>query len=673
MALKQVGENPQLSTPTNVGTEAAILGGFSGLVQSLHRILKDLIYRANRVLPKDGTEAMTGALPLLVSPGVPPTPTLTAEGQLGYRADTNKVQFWDGATWADISSGGGISDGDKGDITVSGGGATWTIDPDVVTYAKIQNVVNNNRFLGRISGAGGDIEELTGTQATTLLDVFTSALKGLAPASGGGTTNFLRADGTWASPPGGGGAPTTVEYIVGALDAGLSAERLASNSTSITVNLGTSGAASWERAALTGDVTAGANSNATTIANDAVSNAKLANMAANSFKGNNTGAPADPIDLTVAQAKTMLDLTGTNSGDQTITLTSDVTGSGTGSFATTIANNVVTYAKMQDVTAASRLLGRGSAAGAGDPEEITLGTNLSMSGTTLNASGGSASLGPLVWLDKKTATGSNVNFVLSSYIAAGYKHFIFWFDHVLPTAAANLEMLFSTDGGASYDNAAGNYRWATHAFTTSAGNAAQGSASATSMILVDSGNAVDSGANDGFTGRVFLTRPETTGSETRAEWEGMYRRLTGDLLFGIKGIGHRNANQDTDAVRFQYAGTTFASGSITLYALDETSAPGSAPGTLAKGTATLDFGSTFTDIATVAVTGQTNLQATANIKAFFMAETTSDNGIDQHREANAICPLVIESVVAGTGFTIRAQALDFGAKGTFKVRWEWSN
>ena len=32
-----------------------------------------------------------------------------------------------------------------------------------------------------------------------LLRSFTSALRGLVPASGGGTTNFLRADGTWAS------------------------------------------------------------------------------------------------------------------------------------------------------------------------------------------------------------------------------------------------------------------------------------------------------------------------------------------------------------------------------------------------------------------------------------------------------------------------------------------
>lgn len=50
-------------------------------------------------------------------------------------------------------------------------------------------------------------------------------------------------------------------------------------------------------------------------------------------------------------------------------LTGDVTTS-SGAIATTIANNAVSYAKMQDVSATSRFLGR-ITAGAGDPEELT--------------------------------------------------------------------------------------------------------------------------------------------------------------------------------------------------------------------------------------------------------------------------------------------------------------
>jgi hypothetical protein len=102
------------------------------------------------------------------------------------------------------SGGGGISDGDKGDITVSGSGATWTIDSGVVTLAKQASLAANS-IQGNNTGSPATPLALTGTQTTAMLDEFTSALKGLAPASGGGTSNFLRADGSWAAPSGGGG------------------------------------------------------------------------------------------------------------------------------------------------------------------------------------------------------------------------------------------------------------------------------------------------------------------------------------------------------------------------------------------------------------------------------------------------------------------------------------
>ncbi len=91
----------------------------------------------------------------------------------------------------------------SGDVTSAGDGAT-TIANDAVTNAKLADMASA-RIKGRATAGTGDPEDLTGTQATALLDTFTSGAKGLAPASGGGTTNFLRADGTWAAPSGGGG------------------------------------------------------------------------------------------------------------------------------------------------------------------------------------------------------------------------------------------------------------------------------------------------------------------------------------------------------------------------------------------------------------------------------------------------------------------------------------
>lgn len=164
----------------------------------------------------------------------------------------------------------------------TGGVARANVPDDAITNAKLANM-DEARFKMRAVGAGtGDPIDGTGTQATAALDLFTTSLKGLAPASGGGTTNFLRADGTWAAPPAAGAAGGSL--------------------TGTYPNPG--------------------------IANDAVGNAQLANMAAGTVKGRapgtGTGDPTDRTDQSVVDGGLNLFRLGPalvpNTGGTTVTI-----------------------------------------------------------------------------------------------------------------------------------------------------------------------------------------------------------------------------------------------------------------------------------------------------------------------------------------------------------------
>lgn len=89
--------------------------------------------------------------------------------------------------------------------------------------------------------------------------------------------------------------------------------------------------------------------------------------------------------VTDAELTVLGNTSGTNTGDQTIALTGDVTGSGTGSFGATITNSAVTLAKIANASANDKLLGSGNSGSGSSYAEIGLSGGLTMSGTTLSS------------------------------------------------------------------------------------------------------------------------------------------------------------------------------------------------------------------------------------------------------------------------------------------------
>ena len=272
---------------------------------------------------------------------------------------------------------------DQASVTKLG---TTALADDAVTYAKLQNVSDTDKLLGRSTAGAGNVEEIPLTAAgRALLDdadaatqratlglgtIATQSASAVAITGGtitGGTitgiTDLAVADGgTGASDAA--NARANLGLAIGtdvqAQDAGL--QSIAGLTTSADLAIYATAADTYAVTSLT--------AYGRSLLDDADADAARTTLGLGSLA-------TQSATVTGTHSGTS---SGTNTGDQTITLTGAVTGTGTGSFATTfsagavnsaaISSAAVTYDKIQNVSATDRLLGR-SAAGAGSVEEIT--------------------------------------------------------------------------------------------------------------------------------------------------------------------------------------------------------------------------------------------------------------------------------------------------------------
>ncbi|MES3037593.1 MAG: hypothetical protein V4736_06770, partial [Bdellovibrionota bacterium] len=274
---------------------------------------------------------------------------------------------------------------------------TAKINNQAVTYAKLQNVSASARLLGRATAGAGSAEELSVGSGLTLSGTT------LAVTNPSVTGSALNSALIWIGDGSNTAQPVSLSGDASVSNAGI----LSIASSAIT----------------TGKIS---DSAVTTlkVADDAISFAKIQNINPLKILGRSTAGVGDAEELSIGGglsiAGGILSITSTpasvtnsstlNNGklwlgdgsnlaqEQTMSGDASITSGGSITIAANaitsakiidsavttakLNNQAVTYAKLQNVSASARLIGRATA-GAGSAEELTVGSGLTLSGTTL--------------------------------------------------------------------------------------------------------------------------------------------------------------------------------------------------------------------------------------------------------------------------------------------------
>lgn len=267
-----------------------------------------------------------------------------------------------------------------------------------------------------------------------------------------------------------------------------------------------------------GDITVSGSGGTWTIDSDVVSNAKLRDSAGLSVIGRSANTTGDPADIAAANDGEVLRRSGAVIGFGTVATAG-------------IGNDQVTYAKIQDISATQRALGRNTA-GAGDTEEVTLSQLLDWIGSA--AQGDILYRGASTW--SRLAAGANGTFLQSQGAGANLQ----W----ATPAGSGDPILFNSTAVSDASGVSINDTAATATVPAVTWTLSTGASPDTAAATI--------GAASGTAAGVFTAQAQTLGGDKTwlgvQSWDsGLVRPIAKTASGTISGVGTNNWNIRTNA------------------------------------------------------------------------------------------------------------------------------
>lgn len=225
-----------------------------------------------------------------------------------------------------------------------------------------------------------------------------------------------------------------------------------------------------------------------------------------------------------------------------LTVTAGAVSLPAGALATAaLADDAITYAKIQNVSATNKLLGRATS-GAGDVEEIGLAATLQIIGGNLGVTSNPAS----VYISTTTVSGASALNITSGIDSTYDEYELHVADLQAATDGAVLRLQVSTDGGSNYQTA--NYLSGIFIVNSAAGSGADSSTSGILLVSTSGSNTADNSTSYSWRG---LIRFWPNGSSARKNFNVDGSHLSnGNGFTRVTGGGvYDNSNTAINAVR----------------------------------------------------------------------------------------------------------------------------